>query len=264
MPIPTKPARPADDLGKKLILIYGDAKRGKSTLAAQFPGHIFLATEAGLGSLPHAARWVYDPAKETDDANNYVIRTWDDLLKATAEAIECKQFKTIIIDTVGNMCDLAEAHVCKKNNVDYRGDGVLGYGKGAAMIRNELKRYFSKIAGSGMGVIMLAHAAEREISTAGGEVKKRVPVIPADNKEKELYTAILGACDCVFYLDIESGKTVVKTKPRVQYDAGERSGRMPESVSCSYELLAKAYASAQTVPTAPVATTTAAPVAATK
>ncbi len=255
MPIPTKPARPADDLGKKLILIYGDAKRGKSTLAAQFPAHIFLATEAGLGNLTHATRWVYDAAKETDDSNNYVIRTWDDLLKATREVIDAKAFRTIVLDTVGNMCDLAEQHVCKKNGVEYRGDGVLGYGKGAAMIRNEIKRYFSGLANCGLGVVMLAHAAEREISTPGGEIKKRVPVIPADNKEKELYTAILGACDCVLYLDVDQGKTVVKTKPRVQYDAGERSGRMPEAVPCAYETLAKAYAAAV------VPATTAAPAA---
>ena len=234
MPIPTKPAAPVAELSNQLTLLYGPPKIGKTTLAAGYPDACFLATEAGLGSVS-AFRW------ESQDGR-YVINSWDELLVATGEVVGSKRFKTLIIDTLGNACALCEAHICAKHGEEYKGDGKLGYGKGAALIINELKRYLTKLSSMGIGVVLVAHASQKTITTRTGEITKQVPHIPGDNKSGDIYSTVLGMCDLVLFCSQDgAGKRSVITKPHPTYDAGDRSGRLPETIELSYQALSQAW-----------------------
>lgn len=250
MPIPnTKPA-PVVELSRQLILIYGAPKAGKTTLAAQFPDSIFLATEAGLNNTD-AMRWVYDAAKPSNDSANYVIRKWEDLLSAAREIVAGKTHRTIIIDTIGNACALADRYICEKAGEEYKGDGKLGYGKGGSMIASEIKRFLTGLSGTGIGVVLIAHATSRAVSTPAGEITKTAPHIPGDTKDRDVYNLILGMCDLVLYTDMGmDGKRQVRTKPRPTYDAGDRSGRLPDPVECSHAAIAAAFAPAAAKPAA--------------
>ena len=237
MPIAEQKRKPQRDLSKQLTLIFGPPKCGKSTLASQFPDACFIATEAGLGSL-EAHRW------EAADGR-YVINSWDELMKATSEVICANRFKTIVLDTIGNACLLCDQFICAKAGEEYKGDGKLGYGKGAAMIIGELRRYLTKLSSIGIGVVLIAHTATKTVNQRTGPIEKTVPFFPADNKQGELYNAVLGMCDLVLFCDQEpGGKRIIRTKPHATYDAGDRSGVLPDTLALGYRELAEAFNSA--------------------
>ncbi len=261
MPIPKDRPKPVTDLNRQLILLYGQPKFGKSTLAAQFPDSIFLATEAGLGSLD-AMRW-------ERPNGGYVIDRWaasekdptPGLLEAAREVVKDGRFKTLIIDTIGNACALADRWICERAGEEYRGDGKLGFGKGNTMVINEIKRFLTGLSGTGIGVVLIAHSMTKEVTTPAGEVTKTRPHLPGDNKSEDLYNLVLGMCDLVLLVDQEpSGRRVLRAKPKMNFDAGDRSGRVPETIDCTYAALASAFAvapvAAQAAPAAAAAVTT--------
>ncbi len=233
MPIPATKTKQVSDLSKQLILLYGAPKTGKSTLASQFPDACFLATEPGLNSI-ETHRW-------EDPSGRYVINSWAELMTATAEIVSSGRFKTLIIDTLGNACALCDQHVCASHGEEYKLDGKLGYGKGTALIINELKRYLTKLGSTGIGVILVAHSTTKTVSTRTGAIEKIVPSIPGDNKNGDIYNLILGMCDLILYVDTGPDKRIVRTKPHQTYDAGDRSGRLPDALDCSYDAIATAF-----------------------
>lgn len=230
--MPIGKSKPTRELAKMLTLIAGPPKSGKTTLASQFPGAAFIATEAGLGHV-EATRW------EAADGR-YVVTDWPELLKATAEVLASKP-QTIVLDTIGNACLLCDQFVCAKHGEEYKGDGKLGYGKGTALIIGELRRYFTKLSATGVGLVMIAHTTTRTISTRTGAIEKTVPFFPGDNKAAELYNAVLGMADLVLYCTQESDKRVIRTKPHPTYDAGDRTGLLPDPLPMSYAALSSAF-----------------------
>jgi hypothetical protein len=239
--MPIRSSQPKPDLTKKLILLYGAPGIGKSTMAAQIPNATFLATEKGLEELDVANRW------ETEDGR-YVIQSWHELLHATEEAIQAGS-KTIIIDTLGNACWLAERHICDKYNENYISDGKLGYGKGTRLVVNEIKRYLTKLTGMGIGVVLIAHGTSKVIETRTGEITKQIPLIPGDNKREELYNAILATADLIGYADQESITRedrveihqVLRLRSEPTFEAKDRSGRLPPLLPLKWPALVKAY-----------------------
>lgn len=221
MPLNIKLKSP-QDLRKMMHLIYGHPGSGKSTLASQFPGAAFLATEKGLDHVA-STRWEYPDG-------NYVIKTWEDLLAAARELVTAK-VTTVVLDTVGNACVLAEDYVCRKAGEDFKSDGKLGYGKGSAMIANEIRRFFTGLSTSGVGMVLIAHSMQKTVSTRTGEVQKVVPFVPCDNKTSDLYNLILGMVDTALLLDTEAdGGRIIRTKPGITFDAKDRSGLLPATI----------------------------------
>lgn len=226
MPIKAK-KKEVQDLGKMIHLIWGVPGSGKSTLASQFPGATFICSEKGLDHVS-CSRW------EREDSS-YVIKSWEELLTATAEVMASKP-TTIVLDTLGNLCLLADDYVCRKAGVEYKTEGTLGYGRGAAMIGNELRRYLNKLSASGIGVIMIAHAMNKTVTTRTGEIQRTIPFVPTDSKSGELYNLILGMADTVLYLDTErDGTRVIRTKPEQTFDAKDRTGLLPPVIKLPKE-----------------------------
>lgn len=222
MPIKTE-NKPQLDLRKLLTLLFAQPKWGKSTYASQIPNACFIATEPGLNAIT-APRWSYEDG-------TYVPKTWDDFKDAVREVI-AGGYTTIIIDHVGNMCMLAEEHVCKKFGAEHKSDGKLGYGVGGDILRGEIKRFLVEIGRLGVGVVLIAHATKTVEKTRAGEILKYAPQIPCDNKTQDLFNAIVGACDIVLFGDQEAdGTRVLRTKPHPSYVAGDRFGRLPETVA---------------------------------
>jgi hypothetical protein len=234
MPITESVPAPPRVLSEQITLVYGDPKAGKSTLVAGLEGVCFLATEAGLKHLS-APRWSAADGR-------YVITSWPELLEATAEVLKSGKFKTIAIDTIGNACLLCEQYVCAKHGEEWKGDGKLGFGKGTALIVGELRRYLNKLSALKVGLVMIAHAERRTIDERTGKYEKAVPFLPGDNKKLELYNAVLGMADLVLYCAQEpNGKRVLRTKPHTTYDAGDRSGALPDPLPMASAALSTAF-----------------------
>jgi hypothetical protein len=241
--LPTQKTPPKPNLHDLTVLVHGPHKFGKSTLCAQSDGALFLATEPGLNHLE-----VYQQP----------ISTWGELLAAAKEIAEGKHtFRTIVIDTVDNAYRMCAEYICRKYEVEHESD--LEYGKGYAMVNAEFHRVLNKLALLPYGLFLVSHSQEKEIETRTGKYTKVVPTLP--DKARKL---VLGLVDIILFCDLEQvtggdGKPayrrVLRTKPSMAYEAGDRTGRLPEVLELNFAAFAAAFA--QGTPGSAVAAVTA-------
>ena len=98
------PVQISKDLRGKYILIYGEPKVGKTSLAAQFPKNLLLAFEPGYNGL-----------------NNIMVQPilkwgeFKDVLKQLEKPEIKENFNTITIDTADIAWDYAEKYICSQN-----------------------------------------------------------------------------------------------------------------------------------------------------
>ena len=200
---------------------------------------LFLATEAGLNSL---------------DVFQQPIRTWDDFLGAAKELADGKHaFRTVIIDTVDNAYRMCAEHICQKFKIEHESD--LEYGKGYALINNEFYRVLNRLALLPYGLFLVSHSQEKEIETRTGKYIKVVPTLP--DKARQI---VLGMVDVILFGDLEQtadadGKPafrrVLRTKPSTRYEAGDRTGRLPDVLDLDFAAFAAAFAQGVAAAAAP-------------
>lgn len=237
--LPNQKTPPKTSLNDLTVLVYGPSKIGKSTWCSHAEGTLFLATEAGLNNL---------------EVFQVPIGTWDDLLLACKEIAEGKHgFKTIVVDTIDNAYRMCAEHICQKAKVEHESD--LGYGKGYALINNEFYRVLNKLSLLPHGLFLVSHSQERELETRTGKLTRVVPTLP--DKARKI---VLGMVDVILYCDLEvtadaEGKRVsrrvVRTKPSMHYEAGDRTGRLPEVIDLDFAKFAEACAKEPVPPAAP-------------
>jgi len=230
--LPTTKTPPRTNLADHTVLIHGAPKIGKTSFCAQAESALFLATEAGLNSV---------------EAFQVPISTWDQLLAAGAEIAAGKHaFKTIVVDTVDNALRMCSEYVCARNKVEHESD--LAYGKGYALVTNEFYRVLNKLALLPYGLFLVSHSQEKEFETRTGKVTRIVPTLP-DKARK----VVLGMVDIILYADLEAtpgpdGKPtvrrVLRTKPNAHYEAGDRTGRLPEILDLDYRKFLAAFEAA--------------------
>lgn len=234
--LPQSKTPPRSDLSNITVLQYGPTKIGKSTFCSQAPGALFLATEAGLNAL---------------EVFQIPITTWDELLAACREIAEGKhEFRQVIVDTVDNAYRLCSEHVCKKLGVTHESD--LGYGKGFSLVNGEFHRVLTRLSMLPYGLWLISHAQEREVETRTGKKIRIEPTLPGKARQ-----IVLGLVDVILYCDVEvkpgaDGKPavrrVLRTKPGANYEAGDRTGRLPETIPLDYAAFVAAYNASAAVP----------------
>jgi GTPase SAR1 family protein len=227
--LPTEKSQPTMDLSTKTVLVYGPPKVGKSTFASRFPGALFFECEPGLSELT-----VY----------KIPTYTWADLLAAcNLVGAGGHAFKTIVIDTVDNAFKFCSDHVCKQHGIQYEGD--LDHGKGWAFVKNEWHRVLTRLASLGYGIVLISHAQDKQIKTRTEEYTKVQPSLPDRARG-----VVLGLVDMILYCDTVTRKgangafiveRVIRTKPNPAYEAGDRTGRLPEVLPLDFEAFAKAF-----------------------
>ena len=231
--LPKEKTKPQTSLSNLTALLYGPSKIGKSTWCSHAEKAIFLATEPGLNSL---------------EVFQVPITNWEELLKASAELAEGKhEFKTIVIDTIDNLHRMCADYVCQKNKIEHESD--LPYGKAYSLIMSEFLRVLNKLAFLPYGLILVSHSVEREFETRTGKVMRIVPTLP--DKARKM---VVGLVDLILYCDLEVNKDdqgkqtyqrVISTKPNLNYDAGDRTGRLPEVLPLDFKAFLKAFATPQ-------------------
>ncbi|MEX2670899.1 MAG: ATP-binding protein [Phycisphaeraceae bacterium] len=227
--LPTTPTTPTADLSTKTTLIYGPPKIGKSTFASRFPSALFFECEPGLNELS-----VY----------KVPTYTWTDLLAACKlVAAGDHNFKTIVIDTADNAFKLCSEHVCAKHDVEYEGD--LGHGKGWAFVKNEWHRVLTRLASLPYGLVLISHAVDKRIETRTGEYTKTQPSLP--DRARQIVLGLVDmilCCDTVSWKD-EKGQLIVeriiRTKPHPTYEAGDRTGRLPDTLPLNFDKFAGCF-----------------------
>jgi hypothetical protein len=230
--LPTQRTKPITDLSKQTILLYSAPKLGKSTFASRFPEAVFFECEPGLSHL------------EVFKVPTY---TWDDFLAACKLVAQGNHsFKTIVIDTADNAFKFCSEHVCSKHNIEYEGD--MGHGKGWALVKNEWHRVLTRLASLPYGLVLISHAQDKTIETRTGEFTKTQPSLPDRARG-----VVLGLVDMILYGDAIPRKDaagnvtierVIRTKPHPTYEAGDRTGRLPDLLPLDYDAFVKAFTSA--------------------
>ena len=227
--LPTEASKPVTELGKQTILLYGSPKLGKSSFASKAPGSLFFECEPGLNHL------------EVFKVPTY---SWEAFLEACKLVAKGDHnFKTIVIDTVDNAFKMCSDYVCAKHGIEYEGD--MGHGKGWALVKNEWHRVLTRLASLPYGLIMISHAIDKTIETRTGEYTKTTPSLPDRARN-----VVLGLVDIILFGDSLAKKDaagnvtierVVRTKPHPTYEAGDRTGRLPELLPLDYEHFVKAF-----------------------
>jgi hypothetical protein len=227
--LPTEATKPVTELGKQTILLYGSPKLGKSSFASKAPGSLFFECEPGLNHL------------EVFKVPTY---SWEAFLEACKLVAKGEHnFKTIVIDTIDNAFKMCSDYVCAKHGIEYEGD--MGHGKGWALVKNEWHRVLTRLASLPYGLIMISHAIDKTIETRTGEYTKTTPSLPDRARN-----VVLGLVDIILFGDSIAKKDaagnvtierVVRTKPHPTYEAGDRTGRLPELLPLDYEQFMKAF-----------------------
>lgn len=184
--LPTEKYTPSGSLGDYPILIYGERKIGKTTLASQFPMNMFLCFE------PNDSYELY----KRD------IQNWEDFTSLASQLLKkgTHKFKTVTIDTGELSYQSAFEHACIENEFKHPQDAP--YGKGWAAIRSTFYPPMLNLMKSSLGFIVICHEKEKEIETRGGRVFLKM--CPDLSKQSDsLYTAQIYN---IFYYFFEDGE----------------------------------------------------------
>ena len=237
--LPTHPTPPKRDLSDLITLIVGFPKAGKTTLASRFPKSVILATESGQNAI---------------ECFKVPIDSWATFLAACNElAAGGHDFRTVVIDTIDNLWLLCQRHVCEKHHVEHESD--LAFGKGYSLVLSEFGRVLTKLSHLPYGLVMISHAELEEVKTRTGSYHKAVPSLREKPRK-----VVLGMADLILYCDIEAApgsdgqpvmRRVMRTKPSPYFEAGDRTGRLPETIDLDYDAFLAAFEAAQIHPECP-------------
>lgn len=221
------------------ILIYGQHGIGKTTLAAQFPGAVFIDTEDGTAG--------YDVARLP------IPQTWNELLEEVAWAARSGEVGTLVIDSMDWAERLCINALCIEKDKASIED--FGYGKGYVYLKDTFKRLLNGMdycISHGVNVVCTAHDQVTRIeqpeemasySVYGLKLSKYIaPLL------KEWADAVLYCHYKTVVVTDNSGKghatggtlRVIQCNHNAVIDAKNRWG-MPDEIPMSYEEIAKYF-----------------------
>lgn len=214
--LPTEKTKPAAGLGNRNLLIYGNPKSGKSTLAAGLRPEttLFLACEDGLSAI---------------EAFQVPIRAWQDFLDVANELATTEHgYDTVVIDTadeLARMCadfvtrGLADSEGIAASKFVHASD--FEYGKGWDAVASQFRLKVSAFCNLGFAVIFVSHAKDEKVKNrVGVEVVKLSP----DVGQKGMRKWLLGFVDLIAFSYVEEAKDGVRHVLRFRGDADVASG----------------------------------------
>lgn len=249
------------------VVIYGQEGVGKSTLASQFPGAVFIDCEGSTSRmnvrrLPRPTSW------------NMLTQEMDYVL----ESGHAKGYKTVIIDTFDWAERLALDELCSEHNVT--GIEGMNYGKGWEYEKEKIGRFLDRtdrLIAAGINIVLLCHAISRkttlpeeteefdhwELKLGNKTTNKIAPLL----KEWSDLTLFLAFRTNIIAIDDKGKKHKATSCERVMYttktawwDAKNRFG-LPERLPLAWESISHIFTSVaspayvqpqpDSVPTAP-------------
>lgn len=192
---------PIDDLGQAVILITGEKKIGKTSLANQFGNNLVMAFEVGYKGLR---------IRKVD------VPDWD-----TARALVKKMrkdtfFNTMTIDTADKSFKRCEEWSNKRLGISHASEEE--WGKGWAAIRNEYERFIDSLTQTGKGVILISHTQEKEVKKRNGESYARImATLP-----KQGHDIVTGLVDIWCYFQYDGDRRILTIVGDDHISAGHR------------------------------------------
>jgi hypothetical protein len=205
----TELSTPVESVDQLTWLLYGEKKIGKTSFVSKFPSAHFLMFEPGFKGL--RIHYKLMGSIETIEAwSNF--KQYVDLLCD----VESHNFRTVPIDTIDLCYNACLAYVCKREGIDHPQD--LGYGKGWKLVEREFCAVINKLAQSGLGIVFISHATEREFQErTGGKFDKIVPSMP--NQAKNF---ISGIADAIVYYGYYGNERLITVRGSDAIESGHR------------------------------------------
>lgn len=224
-----EPIKINKDLKGKYILIYGQPKIGKTTLASQFPRNLLLAFEPGYNGL--------------DNIMVQPITKWSDfkqVLRQLAQKEIQEKFDTITIDTADIAWDYCEKFICSSNVNESTGEtpktlGDIPWGKGYDLCKKEFDSALRQIAMLGYGLVIISHEQLKNVKTEkGDEYQKIMPTL--SDRPKLIVNRLV---DIIAYLRLstEDGRRYIYTRGNDRFEAGSRFVYLAPKIEMSYNNL---------------------------
>ena len=222
------------DLKGKYIMLYGQPKIGKTSLAAQFPKNLLLAFEPGYNAL-----------------NNKMVQPitrWSEfktVLRELARPEVKEKFDTITIDTADIAWDYCEKYICSANVNETTGEtpktlGDIPWGKGYDLCKKEFDNGLRQIAMLGYGLVIISHEVTKTIKTESGqEYQKIMPTLA--ERPKLIVNRLV---DIIAYLRLsnDDGKRYMYTRGNERFEAGSRFAYLEPKIEMNYDnLVEKLY-----------------------
>ena len=226
-----QPTTISRDLRGKFVLIYGQPKSGKTTLACQFPRNLLLACERGYNAIANA--------KVVD------IDKWSTLkliLRQLAKPEAKAMYDTVTIDTVSIAWDLCEQYICSQAAVQRLAD--IPWGQGYTQLSTEFESTLRQITMMGYGLVLITHVAIRKETRNDNEVEYYSPAL-----NKRCYPICNRLVDIIGYIDVEwdeegNNTRWLYTRQTPQIVAGSRYAYLPPKIKFGYEELVEAISEA--------------------
>lgn len=157
------------------VVIYGDEKVGKTSTAAQAPKPLYLGTDDGrrrleVASMPIPATW----------------QEFVDQLQQVATDAPGEGFRSVVIDTLNGVVDLAVKHVTDTQFGGKYNDpknGFLSWGgkQGWSAVSEEVRKIlgcFDQLIDASLWVILLAHSSTQKVQNpVDGDYDRFAPAI---------------------------------------------------------------------------------------
>lgn len=165
--LPTELSVPSDNMLDYITLMYGEKKIGKTSLWSHADRAFFMMCESGAKALKLMQR---------------PVNTWEQFKSYVALLEKDTAFRTVVVDTVDLAYLYCTRAVCKKMGIEHPSDE--DWGKGWSAVREEFITQINRLTNSGKGVVLISHAAEREIKTrTGDKYDKIIPTVPGQARE---------------------------------------------------------------------------------
>lgn len=230
-----------------LILLYGTAGIGKTTLATAAPAPVVIQTEEGLGRIdvPHFP----------------LATTWPEVMDAFGALYsEDHAFETLVFDSVDHFEPIVWAETCRRNG--WPTIEAAGYGKGYVAAGDVWREFLDAVnalrAEKGMAVIVIAHHETKRFDSPETDPYDRYGI----KLHKRAGDLLLEKADMVLFANwkvsttkaetgfgqkvtrgVGRGERMLYTEERPAFVAKNRFGLPPE-VPLSWNALAAAMAGA--------------------
>ena len=206
------------------ILLYGREKIGKSTAASMIGKPVFLDLEGGLRNI---------------ECDRIPIKDWS-VFKKAINVLEqdIGDFTTTVVDTGSKMWEFCRRDVLAANNWGHEQDAKFGRAYDA--IKDEFAATFERLMNLPTGLIVIAHDQTEEISKP-----TKIVSYTSARLDKRCRAVIEPAVEMILFADTETTsegtKRVLRTKRTEFHEAGDRSGRLPETLELDARKLIEAY-----------------------
>ena len=229
--LPTAKTTPEDSAKQAKILLYGQPKIGKSTLAATFNAEktLVMACEPGMGGI---------------EAFVQPVGSWEEFRETGAALAKGDHpFETVVVDTTDEAFRFCQDYTMKLHKIKHPSE--MDFGAGWALLADEWRLRVAKLCSLGMSVIFISHAKDVKVEQRVGSITKTVPTLTGQAGK-----FLMGFCDFILFATFdEQGNRVMRTQPSEFYDAGQRLPQFP--LPDPMELSASDLAEALGIITAP-------------